>query len=56
MPPTIAVLSSPRAGGDLSMIPMEKLVAEIVELDNDESPNIAKSKVERKKQVNHMGF
>ena len=43
------------AGGDLSMIMKNKLVDEIAELDNDESPNINKSKGERK--VNdHMGF
>ena len=37
------------------MIMKNKLVDEIAELDNDESPNINKSKGERK--VNdHMGF
>ena len=45
---------SKKNGGELSVI-KNQLVDEIAELDNDESPNIAKNKAERKVH-DHMGF
>ena len=46
---------SKKNGGEFSVIMKNQLVDEIAELDNDESPNIAKNKAERKVH-DHMGF
>lgn len=45
--------TSDRKKGDSSMMPTNTLVAEIIELDNDESPRKAKM---QNKGHGHMGF